>query len=278
MSATRFESIQAIDDPRVAEYRGIRDGDLLREHGLFVVEGRANVLRLVRDSPYGPRSLFLSEPAAAAFADAVAELPEGVPVYVATRAVLSEIAGFDIHRGCLAVCERPAPPAPESLLAAPGRRSVLVVLEDLANPDNVGVVFRNALAFGADAVLLSPHCCDPLYRKAVRVSMGAVLCVPTARFTDWPDGLGVVRKAGYRVVAFHPAEDADPLDAGSRLPERVALLFGTEGVGLSEAALRFADERSRIRMVEGFDSVNVATASGIALHEAFRSRGSEVGP
>jgi len=260
------ECVETTDDPRVADYRGIRDGALLRERGLFVVEGRTNVRRLVLESAYAPQSLFLSFPAARAMGDVFSALPVGAAVFVARRAVLSEIAGFDIHRGCLALCRRPAPVAPSALFAPPGAPSVLVVLDSLTNPDNVGVVFRNALAFGAGAVLLSPQCCDPLYRKAVRVSMGAALVVPTARFEKWPEGLEAVRGAGYRLVALAPAADARPLDAAHPFPERVALLFGSEGHGASNAVLARADERVRIDMGPGFDAVNVATASGIALH------------
>jgi tRNA G18 (ribose-2'-O)-methylase SpoU len=263
--------IASPDDPRVADYRNVRDGQLLRERDLFIVEGRANLVRLVRESPHEPRSIFLSDPAAAALGDVLAEVDASVPVFVATRDVLSEIAGFDIHRGCLAVCERPEPIAAESFIERRSGPSVVVVLEDLTNPDNVGTVFRNALAFGADAVLLSPRCCDPLYRKAVRVSMGAALCVPTARFGAWPEGLEALRDAGYTIVALDPAPTASPLAASRTWPARVALLFGTEGDGLSADACERADERVRIEMAKGFDSVNVATASGIALHDVFRA-------
>jgi tRNA G18 (ribose-2'-O)-methylase SpoU len=271
-SAQRIESVA---DPRVADYRSVRDGELLRRRGLFIVEGRGNLRRLLRESRHRPRSLFVSEPASAGLGDVLGELDSGVPVFVASREVLSEIAGFDIHRGCLAACERPAPAPPASLLAASGRDSLVVVLEGLANPDNVGVVFRNAQAFGADAVLLSPHCCDPFYRKAIRVSMGAALCVPSARLADWPGELAELSAAGYRVVALHPGDDSQPLGPATRLPRRVALMLGSEGVGLSAAALLTADERLRIGMQPGFDSLNVATASGIALHHWFLGRAPE---
>lgn len=278
------ERIETIGDARVADYRGIRDGELLRRRGLFVVEGRENVRRLMRESAYHPSSLFLSEPAASAMTEELskwisepsaapqAEPTSGPRIFVASRAVLSEIAGFDIHRGCLALCKRPEPAVPEAVLVAGDAPSVVVVLEDLANPDNVGAVYRNALAFRADAVLLSPRCCDSLYRKAIRVSMGASLVVPTARFSKWPGGLEAVRAAGYTIVALHTGTGALPLAAEAPFPSRVALLFGTEGQGISPAALAASDRRVRIDMTKGFDSVNVATASGIALHEAFRAR------
>jgi tRNA G18 (ribose-2'-O)-methylase SpoU len=268
-SVRSLQPIVSVSDPRVADYRGLRDGELLRQRGLFIVEGRSNLRRLVRESPHRPRSLFLSEPASEALRDLLGELASDIPVFVASRAVLSDIAGFDIHRGCLAACERPAPVPPASLLAAPDTESLVVVLEGLANPDNVGVVFRNAQAFGADAVFLSPHCCDPFYRKAIRVSMGAALCVPSARLSAWPEALAVLRAAGYCVVALHPGDGCQPFDAATRLPRRVALMLGSEAVGLSSDALAAADRRLRIGMRAGFDSVNVATASGIALHQWF---------
>ena len=266
----RPERIASVADPRVADYRSVRDGELLRQRGLFIVEGRDNLRRLVRESRHRPRSLFISEPAAEALGDLLGELAADVPVFVASRAVLSDVVGFDIHRGCLAACERPAPVPATSLLAASDATSLIVVLERLANPDNVGVVFRNAQAFGADAVLLCPRCCDPFYRKAIRVSMGGSLCVPSARLASWPGALGELRAAGYCLVALHPGDRSEPLDAATRLPRRVALLLGSEGAGLSEAALAAADRRLRIAMQPGFDSVNVATASGIALHHWFR--------
>ena len=266
----RPERIVSVADPRVADYRSIRDAELVRGRGLFIVEGRGNLRRLVRESGHRPRSLFVSEPASDGLCDVLAELAADIPVFVASRAVLSDIAGFDIHRGCLAACERPAPVPPATLLPARGLASLIVVLEGLANPDNVGVVFRNAQAFGADAVLLCPRCCDPFYRKAIRVSMGAVLCVASARLAAWPEALGELRAAGYCVVALHPGDGSEPLAAATRLPQRVALMFGTEGVGLSAAALAAADRRLRIGMRPGLDSVNVATASGIALHHWFR--------
>ena len=270
--AAQPQRIASVSDPRVADYRSVRDGELLRRRGLFIVEGRSNLRRLVRESCHRPRSLFVSEPASEGLRDVLGELAADVPVFVASRVVLSEIAGFDIHRGCLAACERPAPVPPASLLAAPHLESLVLVLEGLANPDNVGVVFRNAQAFGADAVLLSPHCCDPFYRKAIRVSMGAALCVPSARLAAWPEALGMLRAAGYCVVALHPGERSQPLDAATRLPRRVALMLGSEAVGLSPAALAGADRWLRIGMQPDFDSVNVATASGIVLHHWFLGR------
>lgn len=277
MSELRVEYVDSLADPRLDDYREVRDRELLRARSLFVVEGRENVRRLIRDSSHAPRSLLLSEPAFAAMADFLAEFAVSVPVLVGAREVVSRVAGFDLHRGCLAVVELPAPVAPASLLGAPGESSLVLVLEALANPDNVGAVFRNALAFGVDAVLLCPRCCDPLYRKAIRVSMGAALSVPTARFSAWPDGLESLRGAGYRVVGLHPSPEAAPIGTAAwtenvRKAPRMAWVLGTEGEGLSVETLSRCDEHHRIAMAPGCDSLNVATACGIALHHLFAAR------
>ena len=268
--------VESADDPRVAGYRDVRDRDLHRRDDCFMVEGRENLRRLLERSTAWPRSVMLSEPAAAALEDDLSALPPETPVFVGTREVLSEVAGFDIHRGCLALCARPKPSPPEAVLAPPGRASTVLVLEGLTNPDNVGSLYRNAQAFGADAVLLCPRCCDPLYRKAIRVSMGAALQVPTARVSAWPEGLGVLREAGYRLVALDPGPGSQPIEesdlGGDRDRDRVALVLGTEGRGLSPAVRCVVDARVRIDMVPGFDSVNVATAGAIALHHLFARR------
>ncbi len=277
MSALNVEHIDSLSDPRLDDYRNVRDKELLRDRSLFIVEGRENVRRLIRDSSHQPRSLLLSKPAFEAMADFLAQLPDPIRVLVGAREVVSSVAGFDLHRGCLAAVERKPNAKPSSLLAAPGESSLVVVLEGLANPDNVGGVFRNAMALGVDAVLLCPRCCDPLYRKAIRVSMGAALCVPTARFDLWPGGLEELRAAGYRIVAMHPGRDAEEVGTARwsehvRQLSRVALVLGAEGNGLSAETLALCDERHRIAMVPGFDSLNVATAAAIALHHLFVAR------
>src|SRR5262249_2011625 len=157
--------------------------------------------------------------------------------------LVRNVVGFNFHRGCLAVGERGAPPPLSSLLDLPGRR-ILLVLEDVTNPDNVGAVFRNAMAFAADGVLLSPGSADPLYRKAIRVSIGASLYIPFARLDSWPDELAALRNAGYTIMALTPhAEATDIVEFGMArtVPERLALLFGAEGAGLSRAARAAAD-------------------------------------
>lgn len=269
--------IDALADERLDDYRDVRDKDLLRDRDLFIVEGRENVRRLIRESPWVPRSLLLSKPAFEAMGDLLEELPEEVAVFVGSKDVVSEVAGFDLHRGCLAAVERAPERDPVSLLPPSPEASLVVVLEGLTNPDNVGGVFRNAMALGVDAVLSCPRCCDPFYRKAIRVSMGAALVVPSARFESWPRGLDALRAAGYHVVALDPGEEAleigsPPWQEAVRARPRIALVLGTEGNGLSAEALDRCDERHRIAMVPGFDSLNVATACAIALHHLFLAR------
>lgn len=270
--------IDSLSDSRLDDYRDVRDKDLLRERSVFVVEGRENVRRLLLESAHEPVSLLFSEPAFGAMGDCLSQLPDEIPVFVGSREVVSTVAGFDLHRGCLAVVPRKPEADVASLLAAPGERSLVVVLDGLTNPDNVGSLFRSAMALGADAVLCCPRCCDPFYRKAIRVSMGAVLCVPTARFASWPGGLIDLRAADYRIIALDPGEDAEEIGSSNwtvhvqALP-RVALVLGSEGSGLAAETLAVCDERHRIGMIPGFDSLNVATAGAIALHHLFVARG-----
>jgi len=259
--------IERLDDPRVDDYRDIKDRGLHRRRGLFVVEGRGTLRCLVDHSPFRPRSVLLGETARAALADVLARLSPSVPIYCAPGPVLEAVVGFAIHRGCLAIVERPPERGLAALLGAlPEGDSRIVVTEGLSNHDNVGGVFRNAMAFGADAVVLCPRTCDPLYRKAIRTSMGGSLCVPFARAERWPDDLAALRARGYAIVALDPGAEDVLGRSDVALPRRAALVVGTEGAGLSEAVRRFADRRVRIGMAPGVDSLNVATAAAIALH------------
>jgi tRNA G18 (ribose-2'-O)-methylase SpoU len=259
------EIIEGPADPRIAEYRDARDGDLRRRDGLFLAEGRLLVRRLLEASRYQTRSVLLTESAL----DDLGSCLSGAPrVYVASTETIRAIVGFKFHRGCLALGVRGEPVPPEALIAPAGPRTLLA-LEDLADPDNVGAIFRNGAAFGAAGVLLSEACSDPLYRKAVRVSMGATLSTPFARVTDWAGMLTALRRAGYLLVALCPRPEA--LDIGAvaaTLPRhpRLALLVGAEGPGLGEATRTAADIEVRIPMAAGVDSLNVAAACGIALH------------
>jgi len=214
----------------------------------------------------------LSEAAQQQLDGVLARLDPGVPVYVCPVESFHHITGFNIHRGCVALVERPASPSIRELLS--GARFVLM-LESIANPDNVGGIFRNAAAFAADGVLLDGATCDPFYRKAIRTSMGAVLRVPFAR-ADWADALPILRASGFTIVALTP-HGAEPLDgfAEHQRGDRLALLLGNEGTGLSDAWSASADARVRIPMRSEVDSLNVAVAAGIAL--ARLTRFDEVG-
>src|SRR5262245_3868238 len=252
-----IEPIDDPTDPRVADYRALQDAELRRRHGLFVAESRAVVRALLASARFRTRSVLLTAPALESLRDA---LPAHVPVYLTSHEVARAVVGFDFHRGCVALGERGAEPPLEALLRAPGPRVVLA-LEDVSNPDNVGGAFRNARAFGADLVLLSPACGDPLYRKAVRTSMGAALAVPFAHLADWADGLAQLRAAGYILAALTPepaALDLARLGAERPIPPRLALVLGAEGPGLRAETLAAADLRVRIAMAPGVDSLNVA--------------------
>ena len=244
------------DDPRLADYRALRDADL---PDAFIAEG-ALVVRSLLSSLYRVRSVLVTPRKLTALADV---LPPGVPVYVAPRPLLKAVVGFDLHRGAVAAADRPAPAA-DTATVVRGARALLVV-EDVSDAENMGSLFRNAAAFGVDGVLLSPRCCDPLYRRTVRVSMGHVLHIPFARVDAWPNAIDdVVRAAGFTVVALTPAPDA--ADVARVRVARPAVLVGAEGPGLTDVALAHADVRVRIPMRAGVDSVNVATAAAIALH------------
>jgi tRNA G18 (ribose-2'-O)-methylase SpoU len=262
--------IEHTDDPRLAAYRDVPEPELVRARGLFVAEGRLIVRRILEDRALVVRSLLLGDAACRDLQPLLESLHADVPVYRCATADFLAITGFNLHRGCLALVERPAPRRVDDLLAAARR---VVVLEDVANADNVGGVFRNALAFGVDAALLSPRCCDPLYRKAVRTSMAATLRLPFARVEPWPAGLGALRSHGFTLVALTPRAPSELID---RLPmvglDRVALVAGAEGPGLSAAVEAAADYRVRIPMRPDMDSLNVAVAAGIALYELARRR------
>lgn len=255
-------AIASIDDARVAQYRWLTDPAALLRAGLFVVEGRLVLRRILALSRFRVRSILLTQTAYDALDEALVDAD--LPVYVADQSVMNGLAGFHIHRGCLALAERPPATTIDALPLTAARR--LLVLEGVNNPDNVGGIFRSAAAFGVDAVLLGPDCGDPLYRKAIRTSMSGCLQVPFASAGSWPDALATLRQRGFRVFALTPAPDARPLDDVPRNLDRVALLVGAEGHGLSAAALAAADQRVRIVMAGSGDSLNVTVAASIALH------------
>ena len=267
--AVQPETVTDLKDPRLDDYRNLKDATLAGARGCFIVEGRGTLRVLLSRSHYRPDSILLNERSFAALEDDLAEFEPACPVYVAGQSLLDRVVGFPIHRGCLASCTRDELPDPLELARRVTRQEAaprLVVLEELTNLDNVGLIFRNAMALGARGVLLCPRSCDPLYRKAIRTSMGGSLCVPFARAQNLPGLLLGLRELGFEVLAFDPAGpgvEIQSLDVSRLGP--TALLFGTEGRGLSEQALVAADRRVRIAMEEGVDSLNVAVSAGIAL-------------
>lgn len=251
------------DDPRIEAYRAVRERDLVGREHRFVAEGEVVLRVLLKQSRFTVESILLSENRVPGLRDALGALPSETPVYSASRAVMDAIVGFPIHRGVLAVARRaPLLPVAELLAGLPAQ-ALVAGLVGLANHDNVGGIFRNAAAFGADAVLLDPETCDPLYRKAVRVSVGGALVVP---FTCAPSAAALVtdlRAAGFEVISLTPS--GREMLTQVRRPARVALLLGAEGPGLPAALLEETRTVS-IPMSHGFDSLNVATTSGIVLH------------
>lgn len=265
-----FVRLENTNDPRIDDYRAVSEPRLATERGVFVAEGRLVVRRLIRSRRFTVRSVLVTATACRSLESDLSLLDPGVPVYLATASDLSEIAGVKIHRGCLALGERPALDGIGALLRS--ARSI-VVLEGVGNVDNIGGIFRNALAFGADAVVLSPTCGDPLYRKAIRTSMGAALQVPFSVAREWPGPLETLAAMGFEIIALTPdaALNIDDVSPGHRSSRR-ALMFGTEGHGLSELAIRHAHLRVRIPMSDSCDSLNVAVASGIALSLLWKAR------
>ena len=251
------------DDPRIAAYRDIRERDLVGRQGLFVAEGRVVLAMLLASPRFAARSVLIAAHRVEALADLIAQVPAGVPVYAAGQAVLDAIAGFPLHRGILAIGGRRDVDSVDTLLAGLPERACVVALSGIANHDNMGGIFRNAAAFGADAVVMDPDCCDPLYRKAIRVSVGAALLVPFAQAAAGEDLVGLLQAHRFEVLALS-------LTGERRLAEvvpgpRTAALFGAEGPGLPPAMLA-RTTGVRIPMAAGFDSLNVATTSGIVLH------------
>ena len=265
--ALRVEAIEDPSDPRIHDYRDLDDSRLRLRQGTFIAESRTVVRRLIESRRFRVRSVLLTPPALEPLRDVLETARPAPRILVARHELIRSVAGFPFHRGCLAVGERGESTPADALIAPAGPR-LLVLLDQVTNPDNVGGVFRNALAFGADGVLLSAGSVDPLYRKTIRVSVGGSLYLPFARLPDWAAGLARLKAAGYTVIALTPGDGAlDLADLGTRGPRsRVALVVGSEGDGLGEATRAAADLSVRIRMRPGVDSLNVATATGIALH------------
>jgi tRNA G18 (ribose-2'-O)-methylase SpoU len=261
------ELVTEATDPRLADYAGLTDMEL-RTHlesaqGLFIAEGTKVISRAVA-AGYPVRSILLAE---RRLGDLETLPATGAPVYVVPDETAERLTGYRVHRGALAALHRK--PLPEVPALAAAARTV-IVLEDLVDHANVGAIFRCAAALGVDAIFLSPRCADPLYRRSVKVSMGAVFAIPYARMTGWYDGLADLRKAGFRLLALTPDATAAPLSAAVA-GSRVALMLGTEGDGLSSRWLHEADQAVRIPMhpgalAAGVDSLNVVAAAAIACH------------
>lgn len=260
--------IDDAEDPRIAAFRHIRERDLTGREGLFVAEGEV-VVRVLASaaSRCRPRSLLLAEKRAAALADVIEALPEDVPVHVAAQSVMDMIAGFPLHRGILALGEKPASPPLDAVLADLSRDDVLVVACGIGNHDNMGGLFRNAAAFGARAVLLDETCCDPFYRKAIRVSVGAALRTPFVTGLEAGALVDRLIAAGIEPVALTPSATQVLHDYERKGP--VALLLGSEGPGLAPSLIARCTGVG-IPMAGGFDSLNVAATSAVALHHLTR--------
>jgi tRNA G18 (ribose-2'-O)-methylase SpoU len=255
------------DDPRLADYTGLTDVALRRvrepAEGLFIAESSQVIRRALR-AGHRPRSLLVAPRWLPDLTDVLDACDAAsAPVYVAEEPVLEAITGFHVHRGAIASMHRPALAPVAELLR--GARTV-AVLEDVVDHTNVGAVFRSAAGLGVDAVLVTPRCADPLYRRSVRVSMGTVFQVPWTRIEPWPGGITQLKDAGFHVAALALSDDSVPLQDFVRLrPDKVALLLGTEGDGLTPASVAAADTVVRIPMHGGVDSLNVAAASAVAF-------------
>ena len=261
--------VQDAADPRLADFTGLTDVSMRKSreaaHGLFVAEGE-KVIRRAAGAGYRVRSILVTPDRLATLAG-LTDACDG-PVYLVPPAVAERVTGYHVHRGALASMARKALPTVAEVLAGCGPQGRVVVLEDLADHGNVGAIFRCAAALGVDAVVLSPRCADPLYRRSVKVSMGAVFAIPYARMTGWYDGLAELRAAGFHLLALTPDQSAPALGELA-LDGRVALLLGSEGDGLTFRWLREADQLACIPMSPaatalGVDSLNVVAAAAIA--------------
>jgi tRNA G18 (ribose-2'-O)-methylase SpoU len=253
-------------DPRLADYRDLRDVELRKhleaDEGLFIAEGE-KVVRRASEAGFPVRS-FLMAPR---WLDGLADVLEAAsaPCYVVSEELAEQVTGFHVHRGALASMHRRPLPSVASVLE--GVRTV-VVLEDVVDHTNVGAIFRSGAALGVDAVLLSPRCADPLYRRSIKVAMGAVFTVPFARIDGWYDAVSALSSAGFTTIALTPAPDSVDIEEAVAGQDKVALLMGTEGHGLSSRWMESADLRAVIPMAEGIDSLNVAAATAVACYVA----------
>jgi tRNA G18 (ribose-2'-O)-methylase SpoU len=263
--------VDSATDDRLTDYRDLTDVALRSRHepesGIYIAES-ASVIERALAAGHRPRSILMQESWLERMTPLLKSIgalaSDGVPVYVGDRAALESLTGFHVHRGALAAMHRPALPTVDSVIAGASR---IVVLEDLVDHTNVGAIFRSAAGLGIDAILVTPRCADPLYRRSVRVSMGTVFHIPWTRLTTWPGGADELRAAGFAVAALSPrsgtAISLDELSAHP--PARLALIFGTEGDGLTDPTLDSSDFTVSIPMHGGVDSLNVAAASAVVF-------------
>ncbi|MBB4735233.1 tRNA G18 (ribose-2'-O)-methylase SpoU [Micrococcus cohnii] len=278
MSGSRVElrSGEDLRDPRLAPYTSMTDAALRRavdaEHGIYLAES-SQVVRRALAAGHTPRSFLLAHRYLDSFADVLEAHPH-VPVFTGPDDVLAALTGFHLHRGALAAMDRPVQPDARDVLAGASRaqspspvRSRIAVFDGLVEPTNLGAGFRSAAALGVDAVLITPTCADPLYRRAIRVSMGTVFQVPWTRVDPWPGGIEVLREAGYVVAGLTLEPDSISLEALVQEDhDRLALVFGTEGHGLLGDVVDRLDRKVMIPMMHGVDSLNVAAASAVAFY------------
>lgn len=257
--------LETASDPRVSDYHSLTDVQLRKTRepaeGLYIAES-PKVVRRALSAGHRPRSFFLAEKRLPEIADVLAAHPD-IPAYVGTGAMLEEITGINLHRGAMAAMHRPAPVEIPTLLAEARR---VAVLEDISDHTNIGAIFRSAAALGIDAVLISPRCGDPLYRRSIRVSMGAVFQVPWARLPEGPSGFQMLHEAGFTTAALALLPDSLTIhELAARNEEKLALILGSEGYGLSAETLAAANHSVMIPMYAGVDSLNVAAASAVAF-------------
>jgi tRNA G18 (ribose-2'-O)-methylase SpoU len=261
--------VEDASDERLADYVQLREVNLRRlleeEHGLFIAEGD-KVIRRAADAGYEPRSFLLAPRWLESLADVLEKWP-ATPVYVVSEELAEQVTGFHVHRGALASYRRRPPASLESLLDGMPTQARVAILDDIVDHTNVGAGFRAAAAMGVDAVLVTPTCADPLYRRSVKVSMGTVFQVPWTRLTSWPGDLQVLQDRGFVAAAFALSDDSISLDElAAKRHDRLALIFGTEGHGLKHHVLERADVTVRIPMAGGVDSLNVASSAAVAFY------------
>ena len=258
--------IDDLSDPRLVDYSHLTDVALKKargsEHGLYIAESALVLERALR-AGHIPRSVLVLGNTADAALAVLGDFAATVPVFIGPADLLAELTGYILHRGLIAAMNRPDLPAADDLLAGARR---IVILENVSDPTNVGAIFRSAGAIGADAILITPRCSDPFYRRAIRVSMGTVLQVPWTRVGDWTETRALLTRHGFDVAALALTPDAVSLrDFDGSAHERLALLLGTEGEGLTSEALAASDRVVQIPMKHGIDSLNVAAASAVAM-------------